>query len=274
MTYSYHAALTSISDRKPSQFHHEHNIRDVYYPRRQTTRPSVTPRFRRVVRRQVRVDQQPGRIKTLDYDDDTLVARVIARSPTLDLEMTINDTVDFDRDLFEGRDSKHQAGCAHYGSTPFDPSSERQQHRRHDLFDPEFNGLVAYKGRTYVVMNGSIDDQIRLQSMPSARSAKDSGALGAMPGWKPAVRNAIAQGSVDATGMINSSFRLQRRDSLDLVGVWQGYREVSSPMPSCASAARRRFFSARTTTGGFGSRTTSTSRASRRASSGFIGDRC
>src|SRR5436190_8241561 len=86
-------------------FDREYNIRDVYWPHVGQDNQTVGDisffgvwcdgKFAWI--------GDPAWIKTLEYEPDTLVTRVVARAPSLDLEMLINDTVDFDRDLFVRR---------------------------------------------------------------------------------------------------------------------------------------------------------------------------
>src|ERR1700737_3676097 len=189
-------------------FDHEYNIRDVYYPHVGQDNQTVGDvsffgvwgdgKFAWI--------GNPAWIKTLDYDDDTLVTRVVARAPSFDLEMTIGDTIDFDRDLFvrrvELRNLKESVRKVRL-YTHFDPHLCGNNIGDTIFFDPEFNGLVAYKGLRYVLMNGSIDDQFGFQSFAIGAKERE----GSQGTWRDAEdgnlqRNAIAQGSVDATGML------------------------------------------------------------------------
>ena len=86
-------------------FDREYNIRDVYWPHVGQDNQTVGDisffgvwcdgKFAWI--------GDPGWVKTLEYENDTLVTRVVARAPAQDLEMVINDAVDFDRDLFVRR---------------------------------------------------------------------------------------------------------------------------------------------------------------------------
>src|ERR1043166_7492872 len=86
-------------------FDHEYNIRDVYYPHVGQDNQTVGD----VSFFGVFCDGHFAWIgdaswqKSLDYDGDTLVTRMQASSPAMSLELTISDTVDFDRDLFVRR---------------------------------------------------------------------------------------------------------------------------------------------------------------------------
>src|SRR5258708_32484284 len=86
-------------------FDHEYNIRDVYYPHVGQDNQTVgdVSFFGVWCDGKFAWIGNPSWIKTMDYDGDTLVTGVVARSPSFDLEMTINDTIDFDRDLFVRR---------------------------------------------------------------------------------------------------------------------------------------------------------------------------
>ncbi len=189
-------------------FDHEYNIRDVYYPHVGQDNQTVGD----VSFFGVWCDGafawigNPAWIKTLEYEDDTLVTRMRARAPSFDLEMTISDTVDFDRDLFlrrvELRNLSPKARPARL-YIHFDPHLSGNAIGDTIFFDPEFNGLVAYKGHRYVLMNGSVDDQFGFQSFAIGAKERE----GFQGTWRDAEdgnlqRNPIAQGSVDATGMI------------------------------------------------------------------------
>ena len=217
-------------------FDHEYNIRDVYYPHvgqdNQTTGDIsffgvwCDGKFAWI--------GDPAWIKTLEYDDNTLVTRVVARAPTFDLEITISDTVDFDRDLFlrrvELRNLKEVARSVRL-YTHFDPHLYGNNIGDTIFFDPEFSGLVAYKGQRYVAINGSTDDQFGFQSFAIGTKERD----GFQGTWRDAEdgilqRNAaIAQGSVDATAMIEVKLA---PSATQTAWIWwafgKTYREVAS----------------------------------------------
>jgi len=216
-------------------FDHEYNIRDVYYPHvGQDNQTAGDVSFFGVwCDGKFAWIGNPSWIKTMDYDDDSLVTRVVARSPSLSLDMTISDTVDFDRDLFlrrvELKNLKPTARSVRL-YIHFDPHLCGNNIGDTIFFDPEFNGLVAYKGPRYVLMNGSMDDQFGFQSFAIGAKERD----GFQGTWRDAEdgnlqRNAIAQGSVDATGMIE--YKLQP-SATQTAWIWwafgKTYREVSS----------------------------------------------
>jgi GH15 family glucan-1,4-alpha-glucosidase len=216
-------------------FDHEYNIRDVYYPHvGQDNQTSGDVSFFGVwCDGKFAWIGNPAWIKTLEYDDDTLVTRVVARAPTFDLEMVLSDTVDFDRDLFlrrvELKNLKSTARSVRL-YIHFDPHLCGNAIGDTIFFDPEFNGLVAYKGRQYVLMNGCVDDQFGFQSFAIGAKERD----GYQGTWRDAEdgnlqKNAIAQGSVDATGMLELKLA---PGATEVAWIWwafgKGYREVSS----------------------------------------------
>src|SRR5581483_11191896 len=95
---------------------------------------------------------------------------------------------------------------------------------------PEFNGLVAYKGQRYVLLNGQVDDTFGFQSFAIGSKERD----GFQGTWRDAEdgnlqRNPIAQGSVDATGMLE--FPLAPSGT-QVAWIWwafgKAYREVAA----------------------------------------------
>jgi len=216
-------------------FDHDYNIRDVYWPHVGQDNQTVgdVSFFGVWCNGKFAWIGDPAWIKTLEYDTDTLVTRVVARAPTLDLEMTICDTVDFDRDLFLRRvemknlraDARDVRLYIH-----FDPHLCGNAIGDTIFFDPEFNGLVAYKSAHYVLINGQIDDQFGFQSFAIGSKERD----GMQGTWRDAEdgnlqRNAIAQGSVDATGMLEYTLAAS---GTQVAWIWwafgKSYREVAS----------------------------------------------
>lgn len=216
-------------------FDHEYNIRDVYYPHVGQDNQTVGDRSRFGVWCDgtfAWIDN-PLWEKSLDYEDDTLVTNMVARAPSLGLEMTINDVVDFDRDVFIRRvELRNQRDTARSVRlyVHFDPHLWGNAIGDTIFFDPEFNGLVAYKGMRYVLINGQAGDQFGFQQFAIGSKERD----GWVGTWKDAEdgnlqRNGIAQGSVDATGMMEVSLA---PSSSSVAWVWwafgTGYREVVS----------------------------------------------
>ena len=216
-------------------FDRDYNIRDVYYPHVGQDNQTVgdISRFGVWCDGKFAWINNPAWQKTLEYDTDTLVTRVRAVAPTMDLEMTISDTIDFDRDLFvrsvELRNLKDIPRPVRL-YTHFDPHLYGNAVGDTVFFDPEFNGLVAYKGQRYVLINGSVDDQFGLQSFAIGAKERE----GFQGTWRDAEdgnlqRNPISQGSVDATGMME--FKLPASGT-QRAWIWwafgRTYREVAS----------------------------------------------
>ena len=189
-------------------FDSEYNVRDVYYPHIGQDNQTVGD----VSFFGVWCDGtfawigNPTWRKTLDYEDDTLVTRVVAVSDAMQLELTLGDCVDFDRDLFVRRvelrnlrDTERSARIYMH----FDPHLWGNAIGDTIYFDPDHNALVAYKGQRYVLMNGSLGDHFGFDGYAIGTKERE----GFQGTWRDAEdgnlqRNAIAQGSVDATGMV------------------------------------------------------------------------
>src|SRR5438105_6421650 len=207
-------------------FDHEYNRRDVYYPHVGQDNQTIgdVSFFGIWCDGKFAWIGNPVWQKKLEYDDDTLVTRMTARAPSLDLEMTIGDTVDFDRDLFirrvDLRNLQDRVRAVRV-YTHFDPHLCGNAIGDTIFFDPEFNGLVAYKGQRYVLINGAVGDQFGLQSFAIGAKERE----GFQGTWRDAEdgnlqRNAIAQGSVDATGMLE--FKLEA-SATQTVWIWWAF---------------------------------------------------
>jgi GH15 family glucan-1,4-alpha-glucosidase len=216
-------------------FDHEYNIRDVYYPhvgQENQTNGDVSffgvwcdGAFKWI--------GDPAWEKVLDYEPDTLVTHMTARNESMSLAMTINDTIDFDRDVLIRRIeltnlAERVRSVKLYSH--FDPHLWGNSIGDTIYYDPEFNGLVAYKARRYVLMNASVDDRYGFENFAIGAKERD----GFQGTWRDAEdgnlqRNPIAQGSVDATGMIG--FTLGAGETR-VAWIWwafgQHYREVSA----------------------------------------------
>jgi len=216
-------------------FDHDYNIRDVYWPHVGQDNQTVgdVSFFGVWCDGKFAWIGDPAWIKTLEYDDDSLVTRMHTSAPSLDLEMTISDTVDFDRDLFlrrvEIRNLRSTARKVRL-YMHFDPHLSGNAIGDTIFFDPEFNGLVAYKGQRYVLLNGQIDDQFGFQSFAIGSKERD----GYQGTWRDAEdgklqQNPIAQGSVDATGMLEYTLA---PSATQVAWIWwafgKTYREVAS----------------------------------------------
>ena len=214
-------------------FDHDYNIRYVYYPHVGQDNQTVgdLSRFGIWCDGTFTWISNDAWKKTLEYDDDTLVTRVRAVAAAMDQEMTLRDTVDFDRDIFirsvELRNRKSVARRVRL-YIHFDPHLWGNAIGDTIFFDPEFNGLVAYKAQRYVLMDGAVDDQFGFQSFAIGAKERE----GFQGTWRDAEdgnlqRNAIAQGSVDATGMLE--FEL-KPSSASTAWIWwtfgHSYRDV------------------------------------------------
>jgi GH15 family glucan-1,4-alpha-glucosidase len=216
-------------------FDHDYNIRDVYYPHVGQDNQTVgdISHFGLWCDGTFAWISSPLWEKTRDYEEDTLVTRVVARAQSMQLEMTLSDTVDFDRDLFVRRielRNLSEAPRSIHIYTHFDPHLSGNAIGDTIFYDPEFNGLVAYKARRYVLMNGSAGDRFGFSAFAIGTKERD----GYQGTWRDAEdgnlqRNAIAQGSVDATGMLELSLK---PESTATAWIWwafgQSYRDVSA----------------------------------------------
>ena len=122
--------------------------------------------------------------------------------------MIINDTVDFDRDVLIRRVELHNLSDKKRPVrlfTHFDPHLGGNAIGDTIFFDPEFNGFVAYKAQRYVLINAASDDQFGFQAFAIGTKERE----GFQGTWRDAedgvleAHKAIAQGSVDCTGMIS-----------------------------------------------------------------------
>ncbi len=216
-------------------FDHAYNIRDVYYPHVGQDNQTVGDVSHFGLWCDGRFAWIDGNdwSRHLDYDADTLVTSMTAHSDALALDMTINDTVDFDRDVFvrrvELKNLREQARTVRM-YVHFDPHLWGNNIGDTVFYDPEHRALVAYKSSRYVLMNVSSDDQHGFESFAIGNKERDG-----MEGtWRDAEdgnlgRNPIAQGSVDATGMIELSLA---PSASRVVWVWwafgKTYVEVSA----------------------------------------------
>ena len=214
-------------------FDRDYNIRDVYYPHVGQDNQTVgdVSFFGVWCDGQFAWIGNPSWEKTLEYDDDTLVTRVTAHSSLMQLEMTLSDAVDFDRDLFVRRVHLRNLASKErqvHLYVHFDPHLWGNAIGDTIFYDPEFHGLVAYKGQRYVLINASVGDHFGFQSFAIGAKERE----GFQGTWRDAEdgklqKNPIAQGSVDATGMIE--FRLPANATEDAWVWWafgSRYRDV------------------------------------------------
>jgi GH15 family glucan-1,4-alpha-glucosidase len=216
-------------------FDREYNLRDVYYPHVGQDNQTVgdVSFFGVWCDGHFAWIGNPSWEKSLDYDGDTLVTRVEASSSLLGLDMTVSDAVDFDRDIFVRRvvlRNRHSAQRRARIYMHFDPHLWGNNVGDTIFFDPDLSALVAYKGMRYVLMNASIGDAYGFHNFAIGQKERE----GFQGTWRDAEdgnlqRNAIAQGSVDATGMIEA---VLPPDGEATVWIWwifgKSYREVAA----------------------------------------------
>jgi GH15 family glucan-1,4-alpha-glucosidase len=215
-------------------FDQDYNIRDVYYPHVGQDNQTVGD----VSFFGVWCDNvfawigNPAWRKTLEYEGDTLVTRVVATSDSMGLEMTISDTVDFDRPLFVRRVVLRNLRNVERKARlylHFDPHLWGNNIGDTIFYEPEYGSLVAYKGRRYVLMNASIDDTFGFKAFAIGAKERE----GFQGTWRDAEdgnlqQNAIAQGSVDATGMVELNLPAEGEGTAFFWWAFgKSYREVS-----------------------------------------------
>ncbi len=141
--------------------------------------------------------------RDLNYRPESLVTEVVLRHNGLGIQITFNDAVDFDRNLFLRRatftnltqGTKHIRLFFHYdihiyglgiGDTVY--------------YDPQTQAVIAYKGRRYFIIGGGNGDTSHISSWATGQAEMRS-----LEGtWRDAEDgelsgNPIAQGSIDAT---------------------------------------------------------------------------
>lgn len=224
-------------------FDADYNIRDVYYPHVGQENHTVgdVSRFGIWCDERFSWIDNPLWQKRLDYEDDSVVTHVLATNHSVGLEMTISDTVDFDRDVFIRRvDVRNLREVARQVRLylHFDPHLFGNAIGDTIFFDPEYQSLVAYKGRRYVLMSASVDDDFGFSSF--AIGAKER--PGYQGTWSDAEdgnlgRNPIAQGSVDATGMIEMTVAPSSTKSAFF---WWGFGKSFHDVTSIDSLVRER----------------------------------
>ena len=141
-------------------------------------------------------------VRELDYEDDTLVARVRLSNKALGIDITMRDAIDFHENIyareitvrnFSSRFSEVRLFFHHdfhiYGSEIGDTAS----------YKPEEKGLLHYKGRRYFFINALTEDGVGLSQF--AAGVKE--VRGFEGTWVDALDgvlsgNPVAQGSVDS----------------------------------------------------------------------------
>jgi len=147
--------------------------------------------------------EDEGWTRTLKYMPGTLVTDVVLRNEKLGLEITCNDTVDFHEPVFIRRVSIRDLTARPRDVRIFfhyDRSINESPVGDTANYDPVTGGVVMYKEDSYFLVNGSNQDRAGVDQW-SIGTKRVGGAEGT---WRDAEdgklgRNAISQGSVDAT---------------------------------------------------------------------------
>ena len=211
-----------------------YRVRDLYYPHvgRFNHTAGHVQRFGVWADGQFAWIEDPSWERHLAYRENSLVTEVRLVNQRLELEIVCNDVVDFHEAVYirritvrdrrqngngGGGGGGHEDGHAgeHGGAAPdrdvrifmhFDLSIKESPVGDTCDFDPETNGLVFYKDDSYFLVNAVDGDQVGIDHW--AIGTKRVG--GAEGTWRDAEdgelgRNAISQGSVDATVGVNLS---------------------------------------------------------------------
>lgn len=186
-------------------FDRYYRVRDVYYPNvgRFNHTEGHVQRFGVWADGRFAWLEDPTWVRTMRYQPDTLVTEVVLRNETLGLELVCNDCVDFHepvyirktqvKDLF-GRDRDVRL-FSHWDlsvrGTPVGDTAN---------YDPATASVVIYKDDSYFLFNACDENKCGIDNW--AIGTKRLG--GAEGTWRDAEdgqlgRNAISQGSVDAT---------------------------------------------------------------------------
>lgn len=150
-----------------------------------------------------------GWTRSLKYRSDTLVTHVVMEHRQMGLRLTCNDCVDFHESVWlrkveitdtSGRSAPRDVRLFFH----IDPSIQETQVGDTANYDPMTSGLVIYKGDYYFLVNGCHAGKCGIDQW-AIGSKRIGGAEGT---WRDAEdgvlgRNAISQGSVDATVGLN-----------------------------------------------------------------------
>ncbi|HYE02035.1 MAG TPA: glycoside hydrolase family 15 protein [Phycisphaerales bacterium] len=186
-------------------FDQHYHVRDLYYPLvgRYNHTGGHVQRFGVWVDGRFSWLEDEAWQRDLRYKPDTLVTEVRLTHPELGVELTCNDAVDFSEPVYfrrvsvrdlAGRDREVRVFFHYDFSIKESPVGDTAD------YDPESVGLVFYKDDSYFLVNGC--DQHKCGIDHWAIGTKRVG--GAEGTWRDAEdgklgRNAISQGSVDAT---------------------------------------------------------------------------
>jgi len=182
-----------------------YRIRDIFYPNvgRFNHTDGHVQRFGVWADGKFAWIEEPGWERSLKYRPDTLVTEVVLRHPGLALEITCNDAVDFHEPLYvrravvrdlAGRDRDVRLFCHWDLSVRGSPVGDTAN------YDPATSSVVVYKDDAYFLFNACDENKCGIDNW-AIGTKRVRGAEGT---WRDAEdgqlgRNAISQGSVDAT---------------------------------------------------------------------------
>ncbi len=201
-----------------------YRVRDLYYPHvgRYNHTVGHVQRFGVWADGQFAWIEDPSWERHLAYRQNSLVTEVRLVNRNLELELICNDVVDFHEAVYLRRitvrdqrpNGNHGEGHGEGGAPPrdvrifmhIDLSIKESPLGDTCDFDPETNGLVFYKDDSYFLVNAVDGEQVGIDHW--AIGTKRVG--GAEGTWRDAEdgelgRNAISQGSIDATVGLNLS---------------------------------------------------------------------
>lgn len=186
-----------------------YRIRDVYYPcvGRYNHTGGHVQRFGVWADGELYWIEHPSWTRELKYRPDTLVTEVRLRNETLGLELVCNDAVDFHEPVYLRRIRIRDLKGTQRDVRLFfhlDFSIKESPVGDTADYDPETAGLVMYKDDSYFLVNASDGEDVGIDHW-AIGSKRVGGAEGT---WRDAEdgvlgRNAISQGSVDATVGVN-----------------------------------------------------------------------
>lgn len=192
-------------------FDREYTLRDLYWPHvgQENHVRGARCRFGAWVDGRLAWLDDPGWERTMGYELETLVTRVVARHAALGIELTCADVVDLDRDLLLRRvDVRDLSGRPERAEGPL---PEVRLFWHHDLdmggcaegntayYAPELAAVLHYRGPNWLLLNLQVEGKIGVRHYATG-STRHFGREGT---WRDAEdgelgRNAIAQGCVDS----------------------------------------------------------------------------
>lgn len=213
-------------------------VRDIYYPNVGMENHAQGHQFKIGV--SVETDffwiDDPSWHRTIDYEDDTLVANIILRNETLGLEISTRDIVDFHENIYT-RDIKVR--------NLRDKSIRVQLFFYHDFYiygteigdtaclKPKEKAILHYKGRRYFLIGASSETRQGIDQYATGIK-KTRGLLGTWVDAEDTILsgNPVAQGSVDSTCSVSLSIDpLETSKAYYWIGVdthWRGVERLHS----------------------------------------------